>query len=107
MTLLNTVSNLGGTWPKYFVLLAVEYMTIAPCSLPALDGTILKCTTQKAKDQCIAAGGTFSMVRDGFYHVNTICILFGVVSLVLYIAPRIKMIEKMKVNSWKLKHMVD
>ena len=33
MTLLNTFTNLGGTWPKYFVLKGVDYFTIATCQV--------------------------------------------------------------------------
>lgn len=35
MTLLNTVSNLGGTWPSYFVLKAVDWLTISECRVTA------------------------------------------------------------------------
>ncbi|KAJ3117381.1 hypothetical protein HK098_006260 [Nowakowskiella sp. JEL0407] len=34
MTLLNTIANLGGTWPNFFVLKAVDYFTDATCILP-------------------------------------------------------------------------
>lgn len=34
MTLLNTVSNLGGTWPRYFVLKAVDAWTTSECRVP-------------------------------------------------------------------------
>lgn len=34
MTLLNTVSNLGGTWPSYFVLKAVDAFTLSECRIP-------------------------------------------------------------------------
>ena len=34
LTLLNTVSNLGGTWPRFFVLRGVDYFTRATCILP-------------------------------------------------------------------------
>jgi len=33
MTLLNTLSNFGGTWPRYFVLEAVDYFTVSSCSV--------------------------------------------------------------------------
>jgi hypothetical protein len=32
--LLNTFSNLGGTWPRYFVLKGVDYFTVATCEVP-------------------------------------------------------------------------
>jgi PAT family acetyl-CoA transporter-like MFS transporter 1 len=28
---LNTISNLGGTWPKWFVIQAVDYFTASEC----------------------------------------------------------------------------
>lgn len=31
MTLLNTVSNLGGTWPRFFVLKGVDAFSLATC----------------------------------------------------------------------------
>ncbi|CAO1622235.1 unnamed protein product [Sympodiomycopsis kandeliae] len=34
MTLLNTVSNLGGTWPSYFVLKSVDKFTTSECRIP-------------------------------------------------------------------------
>lgn len=36
--LLNTFSNFGGTWPKFFVLEAVDSFTIASCSVPDANG---------------------------------------------------------------------
>jgi Acetyl-coenzyme A transporter 1 len=37
--LLNTATNLGGTWPKYFVLRGVDIFTVATCRVK--DGTDL------------------------------------------------------------------
>eukprot|EP00042_Codosiga_hollandica_P042488 m.390557 g.390557 ORF g.390557 m.390557 type:complete len:84 (+) comp56342_c0_seq26:1283-1534(+) len=31
ITFLNTVSNIGGTWPKWFVLSAMDMATVANC----------------------------------------------------------------------------
>ena len=33
LTLLNTITNLGGTWPKFFVLWAVDVFTVTECHL--------------------------------------------------------------------------
>jgi PAT family acetyl-CoA transporter-like MFS transporter 1 len=38
MTFLNTLSNLGGTWPRYFVLEAVDWFSKAQCHFPATNG---------------------------------------------------------------------
>jgi hypothetical protein len=103
MTLLNTLSNLGGTWPKYFVLLAVEYFTEAPCSLLDADGGIINCTDQKAKDLCTKMSGTCSYQKDGYYFVNSLCISFGLITLLFYILPKVQELERLPDSMWRLK----
>ncbi|ORY44040.1 hypothetical protein BCR33DRAFT_233709 [Rhizoclosmatium globosum] len=50
MTLLNTINNLAGTWPKYFILQSVEYLTDAQCILPPEAGhEPFKCTSDSTK----------------------------------------------------------
>lgn len=39
--LLNTVSNLGGTWPRYFVLRGIDAFTIATCHVRKESGEVL------------------------------------------------------------------
>ncbi|KAG8219992.1 acetyl-coenzyme A transporter 1-domain-containing protein [Butyriboletus roseoflavus] len=41
MTLLNTFTNLGGTWPKYFVLKGVDYFSEAYCRVKDADTELL------------------------------------------------------------------
>jgi PAT family acetyl-CoA transporter-like MFS transporter 1 len=103
MTLLNTISNLGGTWPRYFVLLAVDYFTIAPCSIASPDGSFVKCTDDKSKEQCSSLGGKCSYLQDGYYFVNTACFIFGILSLWLYIRPTILRLEKIPDAAWRVK----
>ena len=38
--LLNTFSNLGGTWPKFFVLKGVDFFSVAICELSGAGGDI-------------------------------------------------------------------
>ncbi|CAM9023621.1 unnamed protein product [Wickerhamomyces anomalus] len=52
MTLLNTISNLGGQWPKFIILNMIDFFTIKECTEDD------KCTT----------------IRDGYYVTNWICI---------------------------------
>ena len=41
--LLNTFTNLGGTWPRYFVLKGVDYFTQATCRVGEPDNlTVLE-----------------------------------------------------------------
>jgi hypothetical protein len=103
MTFLNTLSNLGGTWPRYFVLLAIDYFTDAPCSAFNSDGTVIKCSDEKSRDACKTANGTCSYISDGYYIVNIACIMLGIVSLYFYIKPTILKLESLPDRAWRLK----
>lgn len=103
MTLLNTFSNLGGTWPKYFILLAVDYFTHAPCTVTSSAHPFLKCSDDKSRNLCLTEGGTCNYISDGYYIVNTMCMLFGLVSMFLYIKPTIQVLEKLPQSRWRVK----
>jgi PAT family acetyl-CoA transporter-like MFS transporter 1 len=108
MTLLATVCNLGGTFPRYFVLRLVDAFTSATCHLPSNPKSTttltqpFSCALQPDKERCLAAGGTCDTYRDGYYFVNIICVLFGVVSFVLYIRPRVLQLQSLPLRAWRL-----
>ncbi|WQF83205.1 Putative ampG-like permease/Acetyl-coenzyme A transporter 1, MFS transporter superfamily [Colletotrichum destructivum] len=112
MTLLATVCNLGGTFPRFFVLRLVDYFTVATChpgnpaDLGALKGSIVtepfSCSLQPDKERCVAGGGACEMVRDGYYFVNIICVIFGVVTFMLYIRPRVLHLQSLPMRAWRL-----
>ncbi|KZL85650.1 acetyl-coenzyme a transporter 1 [Colletotrichum incanum] len=112
MTLLATVCNLGGTFPRFFVLRLVDYFTVATChpgnpaDLDALKGSVItepfSCSLQPEKEKCVAGGGTCEMVRDGYYFVNIICVIFGVVTFMLYIRPRVLHLQSLPMRAWRL-----
>ncbi|KAI0244199.1 hypothetical protein L0F63_007248 [Massospora cicadina] len=93
MTFLNTLSNLGGTWPKYFVLEAVEYFTVARCSVGEGPGQALACASDKGKRACEALGGQCAILRDGYYFVNTLTILFSILLFATFLLPLIHRLE--------------
>ncbi|KAG1459813.1 hypothetical protein G6F46_006018 [Rhizopus delemar] len=70
MTLLNTFSNFGGTWPKFFVLEAVDYFTVNTCSLPNESGEHVSCIEETGKEWCKEAGGSCVIQKDGYYIVD-------------------------------------
>ncbi|KAJ7164642.1 acetyl-coenzyme A transporter 1-domain-containing protein [Mycena crocata] len=91
MTLLNTFSNIGTMWPKWFVLKSVDMFTIATCQITD-DSTYFgevatECVTKHGKSLCAELEGQCLVVRDGYYLVSTFCMIFGVVFLVLYTIP--------------------
>lgn len=116
MTLLNTISNLGGTWPKYFVLEAVDHFTVSKCSMdPANAIDPLYCTDTASKALCASlntlngetnttVSGVCETLSDGYYSVGTGCFLLGVVTFFLVIRPIIAHVESLPEVAWRLTH---
>ncbi|KAI8976060.1 acetyl-coenzyme A transporter 1-domain-containing protein [Pilobolus umbonatus] len=102
MTLLNTFSNFGGTWPKFFVLEAVDSYTTSICSIPNADDKVLLCNTEIERDMCKDMDGICSIVKDGYYIVNTLCVLIGFIMLIFYIKPIIQRLERLPKKMWRL-----
>ncbi|GIZ02467.1 acetyl-coenzyme A transporter 1 [Caerostris extrusa] len=61
MTLLNTISNLGGNWPSTLALWLVDPLTVKSCENPL----------------CTEAGSQCLTIRDGYYIESIICTIFG------------------------------
>lgn len=99
---MNTFSNFGGTWPKFFVLEAVDYFTVNTCSVPNELGEYLSCSLEAGKDWCKQVNGTCQLERDGYFIVGTICVVLGLFMLLAYIKPIVKRLEKYPKKMWKL-----
>ncbi|KAH8882690.1 acetyl-coenzyme A transporter 1 [Thozetella sp. PMI_491] len=113
MTLLATVSNLGGTFPRFFVLRLVDAFTSATCHPPSstLDQSTLKgplvtqafsCAIQADKERCLAGGGSCDMARDGYYIVNIICVAIGVTTFFMFIRPKVLQLQALPLRAWRL-----
>ncbi|CAJ2503455.1 Uu.00g108490.m01.CDS01 [Anthostomella pinea] len=116
MTLLATVSNLGGTFPKYFVLRLVDSFTQATCHPPPekLSGTALQalngplvtstfsCTVQAERERCVNGGGTCETLHDGYYIVNVLCVIVGVLTFTLYIRKKVLVLQSLPMRAWRL-----
>ncbi|KAI9220774.1 acetyl-coenzyme A transporter 1-domain-containing protein [Blastocladiella britannica] len=102
MTLLNTISNLGGTWPKFFILESVDWFTAATCAETGAD-----CITEAARNACTKAGGTCNVERDGYYLVGTVSFLVGIVILVQIVRPQVRALERLPLAMWKVKQTKD
>ncbi|KAG0294852.1 hypothetical protein BGZ96_000341 [Linnemannia gamsii] len=102
MTLLNTLSNFGGTWPRFFVLKAVDYYTISTCSVPNADNEEFSCASEPGKSLCQEMKGDCLMQQDGYYYVNSVCVTIGAILLFTYIAPTIRYLETLNPKLWKL-----
>ncbi|KAK7064621.1 GYF domain-containing protein [Favolaschia claudopus] len=96
MTLLNTFTNLGGTWPKYFVLKGVDMLTTASCHAKEGSELIVKaaeCVSEQGKAACTESGGECVTETDGYYMVSVLCMLFGIAFFVLFITPTARKLQ--------------
>ncbi|KAF2150121.1 hypothetical protein K461DRAFT_229997 [Myriangium duriaei CBS 260.36] len=111
MTLLATVSNLGGTFPRFFVLRFVDAFTSATCVPPSIPPKTTKgdlvtrpfsCALEAERHRCTDGGGTCNITTDGYYIVNIICILIGVVTFWGYIKPTVAKLQALPLRAWRL-----
>ncbi|ORY21433.1 acetyl-coenzyme A transporter 1-domain-containing protein [Naematelia encephala] len=109
MTLLNTMSNLGGTWPKPLVLRSVDLLTSATCNLPqspfssSAPRTLGECVSDHGKSQCSSAGGICVIERDGYYIMSAVCVVLGAAVLVWIILPSVKRLQSLPMSAWRVK----
>jgi len=106
ITLLNTFSNLGSTWPRFFVLRAIDYFTIATCQVGE-NGTSLtangaECVSEEGKDVCSAAGGQCIMERDGYFTTTGICLALGIFLMLAYILPTVRKLQALPLAKWRV-----
>lgn len=78
ITLLNTFSNLGGTWPKILVLKMIDYNTVK-----------------------IVSNGKEFIERDGYYKVNLISIIIGILLYFKFLKKSINKLQKLPKSVWR------
>lgn len=74
MTLLNTVANLGSTWPKIFVFALVDAWTCKPSATDSHNGTSTD-NGSSSESGC----GLVPRGMDGYYPAAGLCFAIGVV----------------------------
>ncbi|CBF76666.1 hypothetical protein AN4836.2 [Aspergillus nidulans FGSC A4] len=113
MTMLATVSNLGGTFPRYFILKLVDMFTEATCVPPttnpspgSLKGDLVtspfSCAVEPDRTRCIDGGGTCDITRDGYYMTNILCVLVGTVTFIMFIKPAVLKLQSLPLRAWRL-----
>lgn len=110
---LQSVSNLGGTFPRIFVLKMVDHFTSAVCHPPTskLDESLLKgplvtqafsCAVQVDRERCTNGGGSCEVLHDGYYIVNILCVAFGALTFFFYIRKRVLHLQSLPLRAWRL-----
>ncbi|TFK11186.1 Membrane primary amine oxidase [Platysternon megacephalum] len=98
MTLLNTVSNLGGNWPATVALWLVDPLTVKEC----IGAQEQSCGTTAAVELCTKLGGSCVTTLDGYYVESIICVALGFVWWFL-LGPKLKKLQDEGQSSWKCK----
>ena len=116
MTLLATVSNLGGTFPKFFILKFVDMFTSATCIPPTADEiptlklaegitpitAAFSCALEADKHICIDGGGSCVMHRDGYYITNILFVVIGAVTFWMYIERKALALQALPLRAWRV-----
>ncbi|GAA5958248.1 hypothetical protein JCM3765_004768, partial [Sporobolomyces pararoseus] len=106
MTLLNTVSNLGGTWPKFFVLKGIDAFSVAVCHVKDENMDLMvasrECVSDHGKAACADLGGVCRTERDGYYWVSTLCILSGALILLFFVQPAARRLQSLPNSAWRV-----
>ena len=85
LTLLNTLSNFAGMWPKLLVMSAVDWLTIKKCIYNTLK-----------------SGKTCVVETDGFYFVAALCLVIGFIAFQFWIAPSVRRLEMIPKHQWTI-----
>jgi PAT family acetyl-CoA transporter-like MFS transporter 1 len=107
------VSNLGGTFPRFFVLKLVDAFTVATCMPPAappldeiltspLITEMFSCALQAERDRCKKGGGTCVTSRDGYYIMNILCVMVGAITFWSFIKPAALKLQALPLRAWRL-----
>lgn len=101
LTLLNTLSNLGGTLPKYFVLRSIDFFTILDKENDVVDCTDESHLTRQDYFYDANDEKCYKIVRDGYYVTCGICFLVGIVWIVAMMST-IDHLDSVSIKKWKV-----
>lgn len=98
MTTLNTLSNYGGTWPRLIVLSLIDKLTYSRCE----GENPYDILSEEQNKQCVAAGGTVVIIRDGYFYTSAICITCGVIIWFL-VKRKAGYLQSLPLSAWRVK----
>ncbi|XP_062543928.1 acetyl-coenzyme A transporter 1 [Armigeres subalbatus] len=97
MTLLNTLSNLGGNWPTTVVLWMVDVLTWKQCS-NAVDNP---CSDTVEQEACINDGGKCNIRIDGYYIEIAVCLVYGILWY-QWGKHKIRYLQGLPLSAWRV-----
>lgn len=96
MTLLNTLSNLGGNWPSTLALWLVDGLTLKSCI-----GAVGSCEkSAPLEEQCTQHGGACETNVDGYYIESILLIAIGFLWYI-WRYKKVKELDRLDISAWK------
>ncbi|XP_061923280.1 acetyl-coenzyme A transporter 1 isoform X1 [Entelurus aequoreus] len=96
MTLLNTLTNLGGNWPSTVALWLVDPLTWRECQ----GAAGLTCSSPEAAKMCVKEGGACVTTLDGYYVESVACVLMGVAWWV-WLGKKMRKLQDQSPAAWR------
>uniref|UniRef100_A0A8C5F6C6 Solute carrier family 33 member 1 n=1 Tax=Gadus morhua TaxID=8049 RepID=A0A8C5F6C6_GADMO len=96
MTLLNTVTNLGGNWPSTVALWLVDPLTSKECQGAAGQ----TCGSLDEAALCAKEGGACVTTLDGYYVESVVCVVIGLVWW-LWLGKRMRRLQEESPAAWR------
>jgi MFS transporter, PAT family, solute carrier family 33 (acetyl-CoA transportor), member 1 len=60
------------------------------------------CALSAEKDRCVQGGGTCDIQRDGYYVMNIVCVIVGVVTFYGFIKPAALKLQALPLRAWRI-----
>lgn len=96
MTLLNTVTNLGGNWPSTVALWLVDPLTSKECQ----GASGQSCGSPAEVGLCIKEGGHCVTTLDGYYVESVVCVVIGL-TWWLWLGKKMRRLQEQSPSAWR------
>ncbi|KAM4567136.1 acetyl-coenzyme A transporter 1 isoform 1-T4 [Odontesthes bonariensis] len=96
MTLLNTVTNLGGNWPSTVALWMVDPLTSKECQ--GAPGQ--SCGSSVEAGLCAMEGGVCVTTLDGYFVESLVCVVIGLVWW-LWLGKKMRRLQDQSPSAWR------
>lgn len=96
MTLLNTVTNLGGNWPSTVALWLVDPLTSKECEGAAGQS----CGSPEEAGLCVREGGVCVTTLDGYYVESVVCVAIGLAWWV-WLGKKMRRLQDQSPAAWR------
>ena len=104
MTMLNTLTNLGGNWPATLALWSVDHLTWKKCQFDLGQNISSSnvCDGSLETKECEAGGGFCLVEIDGYFVESFACVIFGFLWLALWGWSTVQKLQNAKEKQWRV-----